>query len=1213
MIVRPIPSPLAGEHVIAVEPRLAYPFVDAGWLKRLRLFTGRALDDTALTAEQDARAGKLALLGQTRSPGIVVGLEVALESVGGASLLHVTPGIGLLPSGEDVVLGHELRIAPAAFGALDPALRAAILVLAPVTTRVAGRFDPEDPCERDEREDAFADEQRVDGVQLDLVAWDPAWAPLDATTARRNQLAYAIYELERRLPFGEIAPWQVRGVPLALLGLEAGAIAYVDRHAVARIGGDPPARAPLVAEASRLAGTPALWQARILQLVDHLVDLRTPAGTLPSATAAQLELLPPAGLVPRDAVDLAAAPFTNRFFPPAWRLRAAPLPAEQLDGVLARAAGLAPLSTASSEELMVIVPVPQAVFEPHLLETEQLSPEFQTELDKLVVERTDWLGRRLYLRSRRDALLRAADPESVVPYPDPDPERLEDEGTIAEVSALEEAFDVELDGEVLRSTALIALKRRLDANPAVSQADRDGLYTKGLVKLIADLEHKIQQADDAVDFGFLRAQSDIYRLRQLMLGNQLGTKLATSPALATIAKGETATAVRSDLTSLYTNLKQSPPPETPAVAITAPPRPPGGAPMMYARSLELAISPSAARIAAAGGGLRAAAEPRIELGPAGLAAAPLELATLARTISGDRFVHEVIAERIAPEPGDIREGSPVVGAAEFRNVTVSQRVEPPPAPEARQYAVASRHEGLQAIEKLHALGVQVDDLTVYSVPGSEGRTTKTFGEIRTGAGVGSVLNDPAPAGANEEAVFFHDTVTLLEAHIGTLRGLEGRVAQYRAALRDCRAVLATVRATAARVDARITVVQHELTEVRHAIATARALLAEELARIERINTRRARVIAEHASYLAYVRPRFFEGVAPVPELALDPALLESPVPACVGGHGDAPPELDDMVALLREAPLSWLKLGPKILRHLDRVELVHGAIVTARTRAAAAAATGFQTKLAAGRIAGRFATSIAAVGRAQVDAVWQPRAKVADLDLRGLIGLSWAESRDAAQHVVSLGDLIEGAHRRADAIREAHSLIANVEKVAGCLWAQVGQVLPAIRLAWAEVLDQYDRGHVTINLPALPRWRDVPYTERKTIELLAAWLIDHVDRTIPAAVSWMHDLVRACILLASHAPIDQIVAGSVPTASPAGPGHLVPVAIDPLRVRIGMRVTFFRGHDAVAHGIVEDLIGEHARARIAEAAQPELRLDAGTRARFAVAGSPAAPLTRERP
>jgi hypothetical protein len=1221
VIVKPISSPLAGEHVIVVEPELAYPNVDAGWLRRLRLFTGRALDAVALTAEQDGRAGKLALLGQTRSPGVVTGLEVALEGTGAAARLHVAPGIGLMASGEDVVLGHALRVAPAALGAPAADLRAAILVLVPVTTRVANRFASEDPCERDDSEDAFADEIRVDGAQLELVPWDTAWGALDAASARRNQLAYRIFELERALAFGEIAPWQVRGVPIALLGLDAGAITYVDRHAVARVGGAPPVRAPLVVEAARAAGTPALCQARILQLVDHLADLRTPAGALPSTSAAQLDSLPPAGVIPRDAIDF-TAPFTNKFFPPTWRLRAVPLPTEQLDGVLAHAAALAPLATAISEEVVVIAPVPQAVFEPHLLEQETLSGEFQAEIDKLIVERTDWLGRRQYLRTRRDTLLHAADPASVVAYPDPDPDRLEDEGAIGEVSAAEEAFDVDVADGQLRSHAVSELVGRLEHNAAISADDRTAIVTKGLVQFIADLTSRVQQSDDAIDFGFLRAQSDIYRLRQLVLGNVLGTKLATSPALASIAQGETATAVRADLVTLLGNLRTTPTrTEAPAAPVTTTPSVPPGSGTLFVRRVEPPPSASAERVAAAAGALHiAAAAPSLFISSAGLAAAapeadalrPALAVALARDLGGDTIVHEVEAGGpVTPQPADITEAAPVVGAAEFRNITAAQRIFPPPAPEARQYAVATRHEGLQALQKLHGLGMNVDDITVYSTPG-DGRPSKTFGDIRTGAGgIDSVLNDPAPTGAVEESVFFHDTVTLMEAHIGTLRGLEGRVAQARAALRDCQTTLDAVRASTAKVDARMTVVQHELTDVRHAIATARALMAEEVARIARINTRRTAVIATYVEYLAYVRPRFFEGTLAVPELALDPALLESPVPACIAGHDEAPPELAELVALLREAPLAWLRLAPPILRFLDRVELLHGAMLTARTRAAAVTATGFQTRFLGNQIAGRFARSITAVGQAQVDAVMAPRAQVAELDLRKLIGLSWLESRDVARDVISLGDLIEGGHRRNDAIAESHALIANIEKVAGCLWAQVGQVAPAVRLAWAEALDQYASAHVTIELPTLPRWREVPPLDRKKIELLANWLIDQIDRTIPAAVAWMHDLVRACILLASHAPIDEIIAGEVPTPSPAGPGHLVPVIIDPVRVKVGMRVQFFQGHDVVAHGIVEDLLGERARARIAEAVTPELRLDAKTRARFAVAGSPARPLTRE--
>jgi hypothetical protein len=331
MSFRPIPSPLAGEHVLAVEPRPMFPTVDAGWRRRTRLFTGRALDAVALGREQEARAGQLAILGQTLSPGVVLGLEVLLESTATADFLRIAPGIGLAASGEDVVLGRELRIAVEdLLGEATPAL-AAILTLVPVVRWVRGRFDRTDPCERDEDEDAFADERWVDGVEVELRPWDPAWGALDAVTAQRNRLAYRIFDTERVLGAGEVAPWQDGAVPLALVAFTGRRVAWIDRAAVVRAGGHAPARTPLVLPPAFRAGVRALWQARIAQLAEHLDDAAA-GGPVPSAESLGLVQLPPAGVVPLSAVEL--APLTNHFFPPAWRLRAAPIPREQLDGVL---------------------------------------------------------------------------------------------------------------------------------------------------------------------------------------------------------------------------------------------------------------------------------------------------------------------------------------------------------------------------------------------------------------------------------------------------------------------------------------------------------------------------------------------------------------------------------------------------------------------------------------------------------------------------------------------------------------------------------------------------------------------------------------------------------------------------------------------------------------------------------------------------------------
>ncbi len=113
MTVKPIRDPLFGERVIKVQPTIA-PQVDASWRKRLNLFTGRALTDTALSAEQAERGGRLALRGQLVSPGTVAGLEASLEqrteSGRAKFFLQVTPGLGLCASGEDVEVPLGLQV-----------------------------------------------------------------------------------------------------------------------------------------------------------------------------------------------------------------------------------------------------------------------------------------------------------------------------------------------------------------------------------------------------------------------------------------------------------------------------------------------------------------------------------------------------------------------------------------------------------------------------------------------------------------------------------------------------------------------------------------------------------------------------------------------------------------------------------------------------------------------------------------------------------------------------------------------------------------------------------------------------------------------------------------------------------------------------------------------------------------------------------------------
>src|SRR5690606_17172286 len=65
------------------------------------------------------------------------------------------------------------------------------------------------------------------------------------------------------------------------------------------------------------------------------------------------------------------------------------------------------------------------------------------------------------------------------------------------------------------------------------------------------------RADDLVDFNFLKVQTDIYRVRQLVLGSTAATRLAVSPALAGIAQAETAAASTERIAGFYSELKQA--------------------------------------------------------------------------------------------------------------------------------------------------------------------------------------------------------------------------------------------------------------------------------------------------------------------------------------------------------------------------------------------------------------------------------------------------------------------------------------------------------------------------------------------------------------------------------------------------------------------------------------------------------------------------------
>jgi hypothetical protein len=772
-----------------------------------------------------------------------------------------------------------------------------------------------------------------------------------------------------------------------------------------------------------------------------------------------------------------------------------------------------------------------------------------------------------------------------------------------------------------------------------ANADVTELFTKGLEGFVPYLEGKIRRADDHVDFGFLRVHTDIYRLRHVMLGAAEATRLATSPVLASIAKGETAIATREDITSFFEATRGKPVtrPEgsgtTDASYISyirnlggaalgpsgpGPSGPSAEGGLMRMASLpvraERTFTATARTIGGITGesGISKILTPKIEsnlggiqiiteratsgiLTDAGIAISPV--ATQTELVQQQAAISPIAgigaAARLATI-ADITQDSPIVGETyDFRTATVAKRIESPPALEASSFSVAGKFE---VVSNLSALDIAVSDLPVKGLnPGA------TFADVH-GDTLSQILQgafDPQPDNG-DEADFFGRGVKALDDTVVTLRAVEGRIQQYRVALEKCKRAIAALREQSTNIDRRLKQLADDLAEARHDVSVARALLAEEISRVAGVNARRNEIITNHVRFLAYVRPRLVEAHVSAPTRVIDPGLIEAPVPVCLASDVPVPAELRAMVDLLREVPVRWYTHLPRLLDRFDRLDLLHGAVLTARTRASfkvpgeAAAITGIEA-------GGKLGQGVFKAFTAQQQSLSTMRARTAQLDVSVLAGLGWQQSRQQAEELLSLGDLLDAGHGRTDVAQAAAREIEQVARVAACLYAGVGEVLPRIRLEWAERLSQYDAPVTLRNLATLPRWGEIEFLDRREMQGLVDWLYSRMDAARPEGIGLMSDLVRVCILLASHAPVSQIIAGHVPKPTVVVPGKRIDLKVDLSKVRVGMHVLMYDQQTVVARGVVQDLASGLAAAHVVETFRPSITLDTGARVQFMAA------------
>ncbi len=1229
------------ERAVFMEPAPAIRIAE-GFI-RLHHYAGKTLTKTALDRESTYRDQHLALVGMEQSAGVVFGLEMGVEpprkpageevsddvvEVGDGEetepfpekrswIVTLLPGRGLCQNGEDIGVSRPMRIALDRIpswgmdnGESRPPRGVGVLVLEPIVASIPADPDDTDPCELDAGEEAYVDYQRLDGCRLVWMPWPEAKIPLPVFGARfRNRLAYRIFSHEAAsFHAPSCFPWEKVGLPVALLQIaENGSVIFADRFSVVRRGGTPRLQRPLFPH----GGTSFLWQARLEQFHEHLREALAEGWSMEDATD-QFRYLPPVGMLPMDVLDLKQR--RVGFFPGNYRLEAAPVPLEQIQWIVEGAMSLKPLDLFSADTLMVYLPIPQALYDPHLLQNEEADPSFQQTIETLLQDIGLWLGRRADLRSQAPVVLGSMDMATVPRYPDSDPDAQTGEKVLPNTMP-EDSFQKKTLQRLVRlvdqtlSPYSLTVEERQTLKLLKTGAQAQPGY-KDLSTFIEELDDKIRRSDDAVDLGFLRVQTDIYRVRQILLGDERATRLATSPVLADIAKGETSRATEAQLKSFFEKSKGM---------------------QATAGTTSNPVNPSSNKMLSAG--------------------TTWTVSKKIQTLTLEPSLME------ATTAADIQLKNPIVGRVlDFRSTTVAERIADPLAPEAKNYAVATKAGILQSILEIP---IETGDLRVPLSDGSmavfSGKDFEKFArdepeaverlrqwkrlEEQGGyvlvhlkglsseqqAALGQALHvlwkhrecslndsglpflvtagvfDPDPS-VFDEAAYLASGVTALECAVGILRRIEARILDYRTVRNHCVACLKDLKDIADQWSQTLKVVEDELAERRHDLVVTRSLLEEEKARVDAVNKRRREILENHVPFLLYARPRKSSIVTETMVHLSLKGVTKPSVPACLAEEHQAPEELETMFGHLRALPLAWFPSLQKLLELFDRPQRILAILETTQERARTKTADSTKTHKVENAVAPLNFTllqkALQGVTNAHAKAVQSQWEKKALVNLGTLQSLSWKGLKTEAQDLLSVEDLLSGGIGRFQAARKASQMVQEMEDVAVCLYVRANRVPPVVRLEWARRISQFDESVDLQHLSVLPRWGELSLELQKDLQGLTDWLFKKVNPDIQEAVNFMNDVVRVALLLASHAPVGQIISGHATASLTGKTGDWLDLVIDKGLVRIGMQVAIEEAGGGTVHGVVEDMSGVEVRVKVTRADKASFHIPSGAKARF---------------
>lgn len=1288
-----------GERIVHIEPEKKTRVTNS-WLRRPNLYTGRALTDTTLILNTQYRIRHMKLFGRQMSAGVIRGLNLSFHTKPAVDendqekteqWLRISDGLGLTVYGDDVSLAMTTdvfleNVHPS--GNENPPRGAGIFMLEPIEIIDEIAVDNQSQCPWDRERDPLEDEQIIDSCRLVFYPWPEAELgpiPPDSSPRFRNQLAYHVFDYELSHP-GELMPWEKIGVALGLTYITSkGVIQFIDQHAVVRQGGAPMTVQPLLST----NGTRFLWEARIQQLISHLYDIKTQTPKIPSAKD-HFEVLPPAGVLPKQILDF--IDMSTEFFPSQFVVNAVPVPEEQLEVALNASAGLTPFDMHKPEKIKLLVPVPQAVFEPDLLKKEVPDPIFLETLRKLIQQIRKWIANRGFLRDQANQVVGAIDYKDIPTFDEDDPDEIPSDEKKFPIVVQPDA-DV-MDYGQLSVNVIQNLRNWIESNTDVSSSDFDALDPEnvenetfdGLDIFVQNFSKNIHTTEEYLSTNFVKTEAEIYRLRQLILGNVKASRLATSTVMGKIVEGQTRAPSVDDVENYfkYSISKEKQADSDTLVlekdVLTAEKMSPSKVSgktedekindamevitkteegetlktkdVLFAASTLASVL--AKRMGDGGRAISMIAQPDKVISLDDEATMFYEVqppympliykGTIPYFESQGARREKKIVDRVYESPAmEIKSKAVDTKAMIFESlrkiplyidddVTVSTTdtavltgVEYQTFKEAINKTLVSILE--DRTRKSRNFNSQQNDFAVFAIVpltqeeinqlpdefleeqitffekqlfSKRGKNKVSLKSVTLSKNIRGGIFDPDPTDG-DEANYFSAGVTALEHALEAMRVVDHKLDDYRKALKKCKTGLNDLTRNSKKWKDALDEIDDKLSELRHDALVTRSLFEEEKTRIEAINHHRMRILTEYVSALAYVRPRLVEARSDVPAIKLHGEYI-SPVAACLAEDYEATDELEDMLDMFREVPVCWLKQTQALLNHITHlkhfVDIFKQADLRARQymlvqpKAPDMTRKAYNTK--------EFGQSVNKVIYAHQQTRKDFYAQKININVQQLAAMTWKDLKKKAEDDLSLADMIEAGKGKSTLARKATAIMEEIEDIAVCFYNRCNELEPAIRLQWANKISLFDKPINLQHLDVLPSWDKIDAFFRRDLQNMVDWLFSQMDPKISDAQKLMNDLVRVCILLASHAPVSTIVRGYAPEPAKGKIGDVVDMVVDKGIVKIGMVATVFMQSKVAVQGVVEDIAQSSARIKVTHTQMKtgEFAIDQGAQVKF---------------